>query len=217
MRLETDAIVCALRPHGEHGAVVRLMTAGARASGRLCPRRAGAAAAAGPDRRAIWSRPSFRARTETQLPQAVIELVHSRGTLAVRSRCRRPRSTGPRALTATVLPEGQPYPRIYPGARRPARRDRGGAVGERLGRGAGALRAAATRRTRIRARPRAAARSRARTTIWSRSARDRAGRQRGRGRALCRETAAACRPSFAKAGAHRGRKSLMVSISPAIS
>ena len=27
MRIETTAIVCALRAHGEHGAVVRLMTA----------------------------------------------------------------------------------------------------------------------------------------------------------------------------------------------
>jgi DNA repair protein RecO (recombination protein O) len=52
------------------------------------------------------------ARTDTQLPQATVELTHSRASLlaeplpaaAVDWAC---------ALTATALPESQPYPRLY--------------------------------------------------------------------------------------------------------
>ena len=55
---------------------------------------------------------SLAARTEAQLAQATVELVHSRAPLlseplpaaAIDWAC---------ALTATVLPEGQPYPRLY--------------------------------------------------------------------------------------------------------
>ena len=111
MRFSTPAIVVALRPHGEHGAVVRLMTAehglqaayvrGARGR-RLRP-----VLLAGNEVEAALS-----ARTETQLPQATVELTHSRGPLlaeplpaaAIDWAC---------ALTATALPEGQPYPRLY--------------------------------------------------------------------------------------------------------
>jgi DNA repair protein RecO (recombination protein O) len=52
------------------------------------------------------------ARTDTQLPQAAVELVHSRGPLLAEPL--------PAAaiewvtvLTATALPEGQPYPRLF--------------------------------------------------------------------------------------------------------
>ena len=55
---------------------------------------------------------SLAARTEGQLAQATVELVHSRAPLlseplpaaAIDWAC---------ALTATALPEGQPYPRLY--------------------------------------------------------------------------------------------------------
>lgn len=55
---------------------------------------------------------TLSARTEVQLPQATVELTRSRGPLlaealpagAIDWTC---------ALTATALPEGQPYPRIY--------------------------------------------------------------------------------------------------------
>lgn len=111
MRIETQAIVCALRNHGEHGAVIRLMTPeqglvaayvrGARGR-RLRP-----VLIAGNVVQAQLS-----ARTDTQLPQASVELVHSRGPLLTEPL--------PAAaiewvtvLTATVLPEGQPYPRLY--------------------------------------------------------------------------------------------------------
>jgi len=111
MRFSTPAIVVALRPHGEHGAVVRLMTPehglqaayvrGARGR-RLRP-----VLLPGNQVEAALS-----ARTETQLPQATVELTHSRGPLlaeplpaaAIDWAC---------ALTATVLPEGQPYPRLF--------------------------------------------------------------------------------------------------------
>lgn len=111
MRFSSPAIVVALRPHGEHGAVVRLMTPdhglqhcyvrGARGR-RLRP-----VLLPGNQVEATLS-----ARTDTQLAQGSVELVHSRGPLlqeplpaaAIDWAC---------ALTATVLPEAQPYPRIY--------------------------------------------------------------------------------------------------------
>lgn len=111
MRLETKAIVCSLRSHGEHGAVVRLMTPedglqaayvrGARGRRMRPVLMAGNIVEA-----------HLTARTDTQLPQAAVELVHSRGPLlseplpaaAIEWAC---------ALTATVLPERQPYPRLY--------------------------------------------------------------------------------------------------------
>ena len=111
MRFTTPAIVVSLRPHGEHGAVVRLMTPehglqacyvrGARG------RRMRPVLLAGNEVEA-----SLAARTDTQLAQATVELVHSRAPLlseplpaaAIDWTC---------ALTATALPEGQPYPRLY--------------------------------------------------------------------------------------------------------
>jgi DNA repair protein RecO (recombination protein O) len=111
MRFDTRAIVCALRNHGEHGAIVRLMTPehglqaayvrGARGK-RMRP-----VLIAG---NVVEARLS--ARTDTQLPQAAIELVHSRGPLLTE-----PLPAGAidwvTVLTATALPEGQPYSRLY--------------------------------------------------------------------------------------------------------
>ena len=111
MRFDTQAIVCAMRNHGEHGAVARVMTP---EQGLIAAYVRGA--------RGRRMRPvlipgnvvqaQLSARTETQLPQAAIELVHSRGPLlgeplpaaAIEWSC---------VLTATALPEGQPYPRLY--------------------------------------------------------------------------------------------------------
>ena len=111
MRFTAIAIVVALRPHGEVGAVVRLMTAehglqaayvrGARGRRMRPVLMAGNVVEA-----------SLAARTEGQLAQATVELVHSRAPLlseplpaaAIDWAC---------ALAATVLPEGQPYPRLY--------------------------------------------------------------------------------------------------------
>lgn len=111
MRIETQAIVVALRAHGEHGAIVRLMTPahglqpcyvrgarGRRLRPVLVPGNQVQAAIA--------------SRTDSQLAQGVIELVHSRGPLlseplaaaALDWAC---------ALTATALPEGQSYSRLF--------------------------------------------------------------------------------------------------------
>ena len=111
MRFTTAAIVVALRPHGEHGAIVRLMT----------PEH-GLQAAYVRGARGRQLRPvlvpgnqveaTLSARTEAQLAQGIIELVHSRGPLL-----QEPLPAAAidwiAALTATALPEGQPYPRLY--------------------------------------------------------------------------------------------------------
>src|SRR5689334_12006451 len=111
MRSETRAIVCALRNHGEHGAIVRLMT----------PEQ-GLVAAYVRGARGRRMRPvliagnvvqaELTARTETQLPQAAIELVHSRGPL-LSEPLPAAAIEWATVLTATVLPEGQPYPPLY--------------------------------------------------------------------------------------------------------
>ena len=111
MRIETTAIVCALRTHGEHGAVVRLMTP---AHGLQAAYVRGA--------RGKRMRPvliagnlveaHLRSRTETQLPQAEIELAHSRGPL-LGEPLPAAAIEWATALTATALPESQPYPHLY--------------------------------------------------------------------------------------------------------
>lgn len=111
MHLTTPAIVVALRGHGEHGAVVRLMTpdhglqAAYVSGGR--GRRMRPVLLAGNIVEAALS-----ARTDVQLPQAAVELVQSRAPLLSE-----PLPAAAidwiSALTATALPEAQPYPRVY--------------------------------------------------------------------------------------------------------
>jgi DNA repair protein RecO (recombination protein O) len=111
MRSESAAIVCALRSHGEHGAIVRLMT----------PEQ-GLVAAYVRGARGRRMRPvlmagnvveaQFAARTEAQLPQAVVELVHSRGPL-LSEPLPAAAIDWATVLTATALPEGQPFQRLY--------------------------------------------------------------------------------------------------------
>jgi DNA repair protein RecO (recombination protein O) len=111
MRSEVPAIVCALRAHGEHGAIVRLMTT---EQGLIAAYVRGA--------RGRRMRPvlmagnivqaQLSARTETQLPQAVIELIHSRGPL-LSEPLPAAAIEWATVLTAIALPEGQPYPRLY--------------------------------------------------------------------------------------------------------
>ena len=111
MRIDTQAIVCAVRAHGEHGAIVRALTA-----------EAGMQAGYVRGGRSRRLRPillpgnlvqaEFRARTDEQLAHLTVELVASRAPLhveplpaaAIEWAC---------ALTAAVLPEAQPYPRLY--------------------------------------------------------------------------------------------------------
>jgi len=105
------AIVCAVRAHGEHGAVVRAFTPadgmqpgyvrGGR-SRRLRPvLMPGNLVAA-----------EYRARTDEQLAQLSVELTSSRAPLFAE-----PLPAAAidwvTALTAAALPEAQPYPRLY--------------------------------------------------------------------------------------------------------
>ena len=111
MHLRTPAFLCATRPLGEHGAIVRLLThdhglvaayvAGARGR-RLRPLLI-------PGNRLDAE---IAARSASQLPFARLELIESRGpwlseplaSAAIAWSC---------ALTAGVLPEGHPYPSIH--------------------------------------------------------------------------------------------------------
>lgn len=111
MHLTTTAIVCAVRQHGEHGVIARLMTAeagllpGYVRGGRSTRMRPvlipGNAVAA-----------EFRARSEDQLASLTVEMAHSRAGLMGE-----PLAAAAidwvTALTATALPEGQPYPAIH--------------------------------------------------------------------------------------------------------
>ena len=109
--LTATAIVCAVRAHGEHGAIVRALTQEAGLLGGYVQ-----------GGRSSRMRPvlipgnivrgSFRARTADQLASLSVELVQSRGPLlseplpaaAIEWAC---------ALTASALPEAYPYPMIH--------------------------------------------------------------------------------------------------------
>ncbi|MEO7786407.1 MAG: DNA repair protein RecO [Sphingomicrobium sp.] len=111
MRFDTPAILLSLRQHGEHGAVVRMMTPehglqaayvrGARGRRMRPVLIAGNLVAA-----------RLSARSEAQLPHAEIELTHSRAPL-LGEPLPAAAIEWAAALTATVLPEGQSYPRLY--------------------------------------------------------------------------------------------------------
>jgi DNA repair protein RecO (recombination protein O) len=111
MRLLTPAIVCAVRPHGEHGAVVRALTpadglqAGFVRGGRS--RRLRPVLLPGNKVEA-----EFRARTDEQLPQLAVELAVSRGALMSEPLAAAAIEWAT-ALAASTLPESQPYPRLY--------------------------------------------------------------------------------------------------------
>lgn len=111
MHLETPAIVCAVLPHGEHGAVVRFLTpddglvAGYVRGGRSRALRPvlqpgnGVALA-------------LRSRVDTQLAAATVELTAARAALATSAAGLATLSwlTG---LTAVALSEGVPHPALY--------------------------------------------------------------------------------------------------------
>jgi DNA repair protein RecO (recombination protein O) len=113
MHVLAEAIVVAVRPHGEHGAIVRALTPrdGLRAgyvrggrSRRLRP-------VLVPGNRI---QAEFRARSDEQLAGLTVELVHSRAFLLSEPLA----AAGiewATALTAAALPEGQPYPRVHQG------------------------------------------------------------------------------------------------------
>lgn len=111
MRLDSEALICAVRPHGEHGAIVRALTpadglqAGYVRGGRsrrlrpvLIPGNRVAA--------------KFRARTDSQLAHLSVELLEARAALLAEPlpAAALEWATG---LTAAALPEGQAYPLLY--------------------------------------------------------------------------------------------------------
>jgi DNA repair protein RecO (recombination protein O) len=111
MRIEAQAIVCAVRPHGEHGAIVRALTPldglqpGFVRGGRS--RRLRPVLMPGNTVQA-----EYRARTDEQLAQLSVELVHSRAPLLAEPLA----AAGidwACALSAAALAEAQPYPRLY--------------------------------------------------------------------------------------------------------
>jgi DNA repair protein RecO (recombination protein O) len=111
MRLETQAIICAVRAHGEHGAIVRALTpddgiqAGYVRGGRS--RRLRPVLMAGNTVHA-----DYRARTEDQLPHLSVELTASRGALHSEPLAAAAIEWAT-ALAASALPEGQAYPRVF--------------------------------------------------------------------------------------------------------
>lgn len=111
MQLRTSAIICAMRTHGEHGAIVRALTpdngllAGYVRGGRS--RRLRPVLVPG-----NLVEADFRARTAEQLPGLTVELSHSRAGLLAE-----PLAAAAidwlTTLTAVALAEAQPYPRLY--------------------------------------------------------------------------------------------------------
>ncbi|WP_260597937.1 DNA repair protein RecO [Sphingomonas endolithica] len=111
MHLRAEALILAVRQHGEHGSIVRALTAedglqagyvrGGR-SRRIRPILQPANLVLG----------EWRARTEEQLAGLTVELITSRAPLFAE-----PLPAAAlewvTALTATALPEAQPYPRLY--------------------------------------------------------------------------------------------------------
>jgi DNA repair protein RecO (recombination protein O) len=109
--LTAPAIVCAVRAHGEHGAILRALT-----------HEAGLVAGYVPGGRSTRLRPilipgnlialELRARTEDQLASATAELLTSRAPLLAE-----PLPSAAidwvTSLTAAILPESQPYPALY--------------------------------------------------------------------------------------------------------
>ena len=113
MHLATDAIILAVRAHGEHGAVVRALTPGDGVQPGYV--RGGRSRQLRPVLMpANIVRGDWRARTGDQLAGLTVELVHSRAALHGE-----PLAAAAlewlAALTATALPEAQPYPRLYAG------------------------------------------------------------------------------------------------------
>ena len=111
MRIECEALICSVRGHGEHGAVVRALTeadglrAGYVRGGRS--RRLRPVLLPG-----NLVQAEYRARTDEQLAALTVELIHSRAPHYAEAL---PASAidWATALTAAALPDGQPYPRLY--------------------------------------------------------------------------------------------------------
>ncbi len=113
MHLTSEAIIVAVRAHGEHGAIVRALTpadgvqAGYVRGGRS--RRLRPVLVPG-----NLVQTEYRARTDAQLAHLTLEIVHSRAFLLSEPLAAAGLEWAT-ALTAAALPEAQPYPRVYQG------------------------------------------------------------------------------------------------------
>jgi DNA repair protein RecO (recombination protein O) len=111
MHIAAPAIVVSVKAHGEHGAVVRALTAdhgllagyvrGGRARAMRPVLLAGNAIVA-----------EFRSRSETQLASLTVELFESRAALLAEP-LQAAAIEWVTALAAVTLPEGHPYPRVH--------------------------------------------------------------------------------------------------------
>lgn len=109
--LVSNALICSVRSHGEHGAIVRALT-----------EEAGLVAGYVRGARSRTMRPillpsnmiqaEFRARTSEQLAGLSVELVHSRAPIMGEALAA-DAIAWVTSLTALVLPEEQPYPDLY--------------------------------------------------------------------------------------------------------
>jgi DNA repair protein RecO (recombination protein O) len=111
MHLRAEAIILAVRAHGEHGAIMRALTE----RDGLQP----GYVRGGHSRRlrpilqpANIVLAEWRARTEDQLAGLTVELIHSRAPLFAEPLPAAALDWAT-ALTAAALPEAQPYPRIH--------------------------------------------------------------------------------------------------------
>lgn len=111
MHFAGEAIVVAVRAHGEHGAVVRVLTAD---QGLLAGYvRGGRSRQLRPVLMAgNIAKADLRARTDTQLAAMTVELVHGRAGLIAEPLAASALEWAT-ALVAAALPEGQPYPHIH--------------------------------------------------------------------------------------------------------
>ena len=111
MHLDTPAIVCAVLPHGEHGAVVRFLTpddglvAGYVRGGRSRALRPVLQPGNG-------VQVALRARVDSQLAAATVELTAARAALATTA-TELAVLAWVTALTATALPENERHPHLF--------------------------------------------------------------------------------------------------------
>jgi DNA repair protein RecO (recombination protein O) len=111
--IASSAVIVAVRPHGEHGAIIRALTP-----------RDGLQAGYVRGGRSRRLRPvllpgnlveaEFRSRVEEQLAAATVELTHSRAHL-LSEPLPAAGIDWATAIVAATLPEGQPYPTLYDG------------------------------------------------------------------------------------------------------
>jgi DNA repair protein RecO (recombination protein O) len=109
-----DAIMCAVMPHGEHGAIARLMTADAGLlSGYVKAGRSTKFRAMLMPGNILHTQ--WRMRVESQLGSFSLDMARSRAASLFNDRKRGAAIAWATALIAVTVPERLPYPRLYAG------------------------------------------------------------------------------------------------------